>query len=471
MGNEVTERQQAGVASTEDPVDGEDGLAVADLGVLELAVVRVDDTSRDGVEASACGGVVASELAGDGCDQHCCSTHEDECKLLHRSLLEGIKAARGLALQRPATPHTRMLRDWEITSVGRCGADRGERVQTGACPPLRAGAPPRPPKRQDRARADSPRGGFPRLRLPAASRPPPLLCDLAITRHPTGRLGGMLEGEATCGLDPSRPDAPRCTKELWPHREEAVMSVLHDSDKSRVRATSADPEATHGARQQRAGGVAALYLAVAYLVAMPYFLIVVDYPSLTDPAQKVAALVEHQSSMYAMHLLTLVIFGIVLAGLTLALWKRLAGSPTIAAAGCAVGLIWAAMLVASGLVFNFGAGTVVDLHATSPTQATAAWQAIEPVADGLGSGGGELLGGLWVLLVSVAALRTATLPRALNWLGILIGVAGIASVIPVLLDARYLFGLLQILWFIWLGVAMLRTPAIENPERQLTSAR
>jgi hypothetical protein len=249
------------------------------------------------------------------------------------------------------------------------------------------------------------------------------------------------------------------------------MSVLHDSDKSRVRATSADPEATYGVRQQRAGGVAALYLAVAYLVAMPYFLIVVDYPSLTDPAQKVAALVEHRSSMYAMHLLTLVIFGIVLAGLTLALWKRLAGSPTIAAAGCAVGLIWAAMLVASGLVFNFGAGTVVDLHATSPTQATAAWQAIEPVADGLGSGGGELLGGLWVLLVSLAALRTAALPKALNWLGILIGVAGIASVIPVLLDARYLFGLLQIVWFIWLGVAMLRTPAIENPERQLTSAR
>ena len=59
MGNEVTERQQAGVASTEDPVDGEDGLAVADLGVLELAVVGVDDTSRDGVESSAGGGVVA----------------------------------------------------------------------------------------------------------------------------------------------------------------------------------------------------------------------------------------------------------------------------------------------------------------------------------------------------------------------------------------------------------------------------
>lgn len=242
------------------------------------------------------------------------------------------------------------------------------------------------------------------------------------------------------------------------------MSVLHDSGRSRVRAASAGPDTTHVVRQQRAGGVAALYLAVSYLVAMPYFLIVVDYPSLTDPAQKVAALVENQSSMYAMHLVTLVVFGIVLAALTLALWMRLAGSPTIAAAGGAVGLIWAGMLVASGLVFNYGAAAVVDLHATSPAQAAAAWQAIEPVADGLGSGGGELLGGLWVLLVSLGALRTDSLPKALNWLGIVIGVAGIASVIPVLLDGRYIFGLLQIVWFIWLGVVMLRTPATEQPQ-------
>ena len=246
------------------------------------------------------------------------------------------------------------------------------------------------------------------------------------------------------------------------------MSVLHASDRSGVGATAADLQHTSEVRQQRAGGVAALYLAAAYLVAMPYFLIVVDYTSLTDPAQQVAALVEHQSSMYVMHLLTLVIFGVVLAMLTLALWKRLAGSPTIAAAGGAVGLIWAGTLVASGLVFNFGAAFVADLSATSPARAASAWEAIDTVADGLGSGGGELLGGLWVLLVSVAALRTGALPRALNWLGLVIGVAGIASAIPVLLDGRYVFGMLQIVWFVWLGVVMLRTQPVELPTGSLS---
>ena len=246
------------------------------------------------------------------------------------------------------------------------------------------------------------------------------------------------------------------------------MNVLPIRHRAHVSAPGVPSPAADGVGQLRAGGVAALYLAAAYLVAMPYFLIVVNYQSLVDAKQKVAAILAHQDSMYAMYLVSYVVFGIVLAGLALALWRRLAGSPVIAAFGGVVGLIWACMLVASGLVFNFGAGAVVDLYAKSPTQAVSAWQAIEPVAQGLGSGQGELLGGLWVVLVSVAALRTRALPRALNWLGIVIGVAGIASAVPLLLDARYVFGLLQIPWFIWLGVAMLRAATRGQSERSVS---
>jgi hypothetical protein len=225
--------------------------------------------------------------------------------------------------------------------------------------------------------------------------------------------------------------------------------------------------------QQRVGGLAALYLAAAYLVAMPFFLVVVKYQGVVDPARKVALLVGNQGSMQAMHLITYVIFGIVLAVLALALHARLKEqAPVLAQVATAVGLIWAVVLVASGLVFNAGMTAVVGLHGADPIQAAAAWQAIEPVADGLGAGsGGELLGGLWVLLVSVAALRTGRrkLPKVLGWFGMAIGVAGVLSVVPVLQDLKYGFGLLQIAWFVWLGVVMLRTsaraasPATEKP--------
>ena len=222
-------------------------------------------------------------------------------------------------------------------------------------------------------------------------------------------------------------------------------------------------------RQQKVGGLAALYLAAAYVAAMPYFLVFVKYQGVADPAEKVAVLVGNHGSMTVMYLITYVIFGIVLAVLALALHERLRDrSPALPQAATAVGLIWAFVLVASGMIFNAGMAAVVALHGTSPVQAAAVWQAIEPVTEGLGGSGGELLGGLWVLLVSVAALRTGGLPKVLNWLGVAIGTAGVLSVVPVLRDLGYGFGLLQIVWFVWLGIVMLRTtsrpagPAVES---------
>jgi len=213
-------------------------------------------------------------------------------------------------------------------------------------------------------------------------------------------------------------------------------------------------------RQQKVGGLAALYLAAAYVVAMPFFLVFVKLQDVVDPAEKVALLVGNHDSIRIMYLITYVIFGIVLAVLALALHARLRdGAPVLAQAATAVGLIWAVVLVASGMIFNAGVAAVVGLDGASPAQAVAAWQAIEPVAEGLGGSGGELLGGLWVLLVSMAALRTGGLPKVLNWLGVAIGAAGVLSVVPALNDLAYGFGSLQIVWFAWLGVVMLRTPS------------
>jgi hypothetical protein len=221
--------------------------------------------------------------------------------------------------------------------------------------------------------------------------------------------------------------------------------------------------------QRKAGGLAALYLAAAYLLAMPFFLLVVDYPSVVDPAKKVALLASHHASMLVMYLITYVVFGIVLAVLALALYQRLKSTaPVVMQVATVVGLLWAFALVASGLVFNAGMAAAVALYPADPGQAVSLWQAIEPVAQGLGGAGGELLGGLWVLLVSSAVLRESGLSKPLGWLGVTVGLLGLVSVIPPLHDAAYAFGLLQIVWFVWLGGAMLRTG--EQPERVLAPA-
>lgn len=211
-------------------------------------------------------------------------------------------------------------------------------------------------------------------------------------------------------------------------------------------------------RRLKAGGVAALYLALAYLAAMPYFLLVVDYPSASTAAEKVAMIVANYSSMYAMYLATYVLFGLALGVVALALYDRLrADAPFVARVAAAVGLLWSIALVMSGLVSTYGMTTIEALAKTDSAQAALAWQAIEPVALGLGGAGGELLGGLWVLLVSLLVLRGGALSKAFGWFGVVIGAVGFASVVPPLHEAAIAFGLLQIAWFVWLGLALMMT--------------
>jgi hypothetical protein len=100
--------------------------------------------------------------------------------------------------------------------------------------------------------------------------------------------------------------------------------------------------------------------------------------------------------------------------------------------------------------------SVIDLHETDPTTAVGAWQAIYPVTLGLGGAGGEVLGGTWVLLVSLVALRGHALPTWLTWVGIIAGAAGLVSTVPGLAAVAVVFGLLVIVWFTGLGICLLR---------------
>lgn len=56
-----------------------------------------------------------------------------------------------------------------------------------------------------------------------------------------------------------------------------------------------------------------------------------------------------------------------------------------------------------------------------------------------------------------AALRAGEFPKVLNYFGAAIGVVGILTIIPGLEVLQDVFGLTQIVWFIWLGIMMLRS--------------
>ncbi len=210
---------------------------------------------------------------------------------------------------------------------------------------------------------------------------------------------------------------------------------------------------------QKFGGFAALYMAVAHLIGIVIFLVVLDYLSITDPAQKMALNVDNQLIVFSTNLLMYVFFGFALIVLSLALYGRIKfGPPALMQVATAVGIIWAGSLIASGMVANAGLAAIAPLYSQDPAQAALTWQGIEAVANGLGNANGEILGGLWVLLLSLAALRTGELSKSQNILGLGVGAVGIISLIPGLTDSLIgIFGLGQIIWLVWLGIVLLRS--------------
>jgi hypothetical protein len=209
---------------------------------------------------------------------------------------------------------------------------------------------------------------------------------------------------------------------------------------------------------QKSGGIAALYMAAAHLIGIVIFIVILDVLSITDPAQKLAMNIEKQTVIFSTNLLMYVFFGFALIVLSLALYDRLkSGAPALMQVATAIGIIWAGSLIASGMVANAGLATVVSIYAKDPAQAALTWQGIEAVANGLGNANGEILGGPWTLLVSLAALRTGGLPKGLNILGVLVGAVGIITIIPAMNALVSVFGLGQIGWFIWLGIVLLRS--------------
>lgn len=213
---------------------------------------------------------------------------------------------------------------------------------------------------------------------------------------------------------------------------------------------------------QKCGGIAAMYMAVAYIIGITLFIFVLDYPNIVDPSQKTALLVTKPTVIFLTNLIMYILFGLALIVFTFALNERLKeNAPATMRIASTIGFIWAGLLIASGMVSNAGIEPVIALWKNDPRQAIQLWSGIESVASGLSCGNGEILGGLLTLLISFCAFRAPLFPKGLVYLGGLVGSIGIVSVIPGLNDLTSLFGMCQIVWFVWIGFILLhRSPNV-----------
>lgn len=209
---------------------------------------------------------------------------------------------------------------------------------------------------------------------------------------------------------------------------------------------------------QKVGGIAALFEALAYIVGFGVMATLLNAGNTEgwSSAEKLAFVLERKALFHAWTIFIYVAFGIALVVLTVALHERLRDrAHDLMKIATPFGLIWAGLVIASGMVASVGLEAVAAIHTRDAAQATSTWMAIGAIQNGLG-GGVELVGGVWVLLISAAALRSAAFPKVLGYLGIVVGLAGVLTVVPMLKDLAMIFGISQILWFAWIGIVMLR---------------
>ncbi|WP_337661216.1 hypothetical protein [Erythrobacter sp. Alg231-14] len=202
--------------------------------------------------------------------------------------------------------------------------------------------------------------------------------------------------------------------------------------------------------------MSALIIAASYIFGFGLFIGFLDRSGYSGPSGDLAFVVDNQLWLSVAMIVLYVIAGCALVVLGLAFHERLKGTNSnLAGVGTAFAMIWAGLVIASGFVGLIGIKTVVAISTTDLTAASTAWIAISVVQDALG-GGIELVGGVWMLIISWVALTSTTSNKAVHCLGLLIGSLGVVTIVPGLGEAAALFGLFQIIWFVWIAFDMFK---------------
>ncbi len=211
---------------------------------------------------------------------------------------------------------------------------------------------------------------------------------------------------------------------------------------------------------QKIGGVCAILEALIYIFAFIVYGGILIYPNANASAvEQLNFLTDNYLILSILNLISYVLFGVLLAVLVLAIHQRLKNySPIFSNLASIFGIIWVGLVISSGMIANIGLNSVLSMGITEPNNAMLIWSSVSIISEGLG-GGNEIVGGIWVLLLSIIALKGQLFSKPLIVLGILVGIAGVLTIYPLDIFTE-IFGVSQIIWFIWIGIFMVRKPTI-----------
>lgn len=203
-------------------------------------------------------------------------------------------------------------------------------------------------------------------------------------------------------------------------------------------------------------GFTSIGMAACYISLFILFGAVIAFPSGDQTIAKIEYMQQELLLLSVAYGIGYLLFGCLLAFTVHILDRYLSQhNYTWAKYGSLFGYVWVVLMMSAGMISLIGMNMTVDLLATKPETAIALFYAQNMVVNGIG-GGIELVGGMWVIVISVLGLKHKQLSTGLNVLGVLVGLVGIMTIWHTVGTLKDIFGLSQIVWFIWLGIAMLK---------------
>ncbi len=213
---------------------------------------------------------------------------------------------------------------------------------------------------------------------------------------------------------------------------------------------------------QKAAGVGALLQGIFFIIVLVLILGVLPGFGLQGPNDfadpgKVLPFVASQPFVAFWLFPGDILFAVFLIITVAGLHERLQSqSPFLMRLATSSGLVATALILANGTI----GASVLQLAQNYPQNRDVAETTFLTLSLVSSNGVGLVSAGIfaygwWAVIISWVALRAGIFSKALNYVGLLFGIAGIGAII--ILPLGFLGPLIGIVWCIWLGAALLRT--------------
>ncbi|WP_414827966.1 DUF4386 family protein [Alteromonas sp. H39] len=218
---------------------------------------------------------------------------------------------------------------------------------------------------------------------------------------------------------------------------------------------------------QQWGGAASILQGLTYIFGFILFFGILDTGGHDTPEQFLEFVIFHRDTYFLGYVVIGGVFSFALMILVQALYARFRHeAPELMKFAAVVGYMWAFIVMSSSLIFLTSLNPLATYFEQDPQQALIISRTITIIVDALG-GGIELIGAVWLLAVSTVGIKSRIFGRPIHYWGIVVGISGVLTLFsglsflatnPFFEVTTAMFGLGQIVWFLCLGVLMIKAP-------------